>query len=229
METLAIIPARKNSKGVPGKNKMLINNLPLIEYSIKVALKCKQISKIIVTSDDDDIHKIVKKYKTILFHKRSKKLATDESPISETIYEVATNPNFKHYNNIIILQPTSPFRFPKQIDEAILKFNSKKRFNSLISVCKMNEIHPARMYHMRENLESLNKKYEKKRRQDIKPVYYRNGSIYIVKKNIFLKNKNLMSKPSLAFEMPYEQLLNIDTQLDIIIAKSLLKKFISNL
>ena len=73
MKTIAIIPARGGSKGIPGKNILEICGKPLIDYSIESALKCVNISEIWVSSDDDKILKIARKFKKVLIHQRESK------------------------------------------------------------------------------------------------------------------------------------------------------------
>ena len=225
MKTIAIIPARGGSKGIPGKNILEICGKPLIDYSIESALKCVNISEIWVSSDDDKILKIARKFKKVLIHQRESKIAKDNSSVVDTIKAILAEYTQENIPDaIMLLQPTSPIRESKQIDEAISLLEVNTNMQSLISVCPMDDVHPARMYWKNGlSIEPILEKYEQTRRQEIPLAYYRNGSIYIVRTKSFLENNSLMVKPSIGFEMPESMLLNIDTPRDVLIAEPLIK------
>lgn len=225
MKTIAIIPARGGSKGIPGKNILEICGKPLIDYSIESALKCVNISEIWVSSDDDKILKIARKFKKVLIHQRESKIAKDNSSVVDTIKAILAEYTQENIPDaIMLLQPTSPIRESNQIDEAISLLEVNTNMQSLISVCPMDDVHPARMYWKNGlSIEPILEKYEQTRRQEIPLAYYRNGSIYIVRTKSFLENNSLMVKPSIGFEMPESMLLNIDTPRDVLIAEPLIK------
>ena len=222
MKTICIIPARGGSKGVPGKNIIEICGKPLIQYSIEAALESKLITEIWVSSDNSKTLEIANGFKGIITHNRPAHLSTDISPISDTIFAILNGTNIK-FDTFVLLQPTSPIRSGKQIDEAIEMLYSNPKVNSVISVCAMNDIHPARMYwNEKDGLIPLHSEYEYMRRQDIPSVYFRNGSIYVTRIVAFLKIRQVMVKPSLGYVMPTSHLLNIDEERDLLIAESLL-------
>lgn len=225
MKIVAIIPARAGSKGVPGKNIFPINGKPLIKYTIESALESKLLSTVVVSSDDPKVLALSEEFNSVKFHQRSSSIAGDKSPITETVDEILNNfLEEKNYDAVMLLQPTSPIRTGAQIDEAITLLENNSYANSLISVCAMDDVHPARMY-WKEN-DSLNPimpEFEKTRRQDIPPAYYRNGAIYITKIEAFKKEGAVMVKPSIGYVMPEKQLLNIDSMRDIKIAEVLIK------
>jgi CMP-N-acetylneuraminic acid synthetase len=222
MNVIAIIPARSGSKGVPGKNKMIIDGKPLITYSIEVALESQLLDEIWVSSDDEDICQLAENYEGVNVHKRSEEIAKDASPVSETIYAILELVNID-VDLIVLLQPTSPIRTGLQIDGAIELIINHPEANSLISVIPMDDVHPARMYWKEEDvLHPILDKWEEKRRQEIPLAWYRNGSIYIVRKNAFDVHQTVMIKPSIGFEMPFDEWLNIDSARDVLIAKALI-------
>lgn len=227
MKVLAIIPARSGSKGIPGKNWKKFDGKPLIQYSIDSAIKSCYINEIIVSTDSSKIVEIISHNSLVKIHKRSKILSTDSSPVGDTILNVlslqAKKPEF-----IILLQPTSPLRTGKQIDKALELLFHNHHLNSIISVIKMDDIHPARMYWQKHNdivLDPILPKSETSMRQNIKPAFYRNGAIYIVRTEAFLKTKKLMCHPSGSFIMDNKYWLNIDDERDMIIAESLIKNW----
>lgn len=222
MNVLGIIPARGGSKGIKKKNIRLVNEKPLIEYSINAAQKSKLLTKFLVTTDNDEIIDVVKKY-NCNYHKRSKLNSEDNSPIEPVIHEVL-NDLKEQFALIILLQPTAPARSGKDIDKVIEMFIEDKTLECVVSVVELNDIHPARMYEIVDDtLKSLQKENEKKRRQDLKPVYLRNGAIYAIKTNSFLLHNKLILDNKKPFIMPESKWINIDTERDLIVADALLK------
>ncbi len=222
MKVVGIIPARGGSKGIPGKNIKKILGKPLLCYTIEAALSSKMIDKIYVSSDYDEILEVANEYKGIDLHKRAKTLATDTSSVTETIFDII-NKTKERFDIIALLQPTSPIRTGKQIDEAILLLKENDTANSIVSVVGMDDTHPARMYwKVGGILQPIMPDLENKRRQDIPVAYYRNGSIYAVKSEAFLREGTIMAKPMLSYEMPISQLLNIDIPRDVIAAEALI-------
>lgn len=225
MKVLAIIPARKKSKGITGKNIRIIDGRPLICYTIDAALASTKLSNIWVSSDDDDILRAATA-PGIRLHKRANKIARDISPVWETVevvLEKATEESGINYDAIMLLQSTAPIRTGKDIDNAIEEMEKHPDANSIISVCAMDDVHPARMYTLSDTgLQSYVPAYEQMRRQDIPPAYYRNGSIYLVHTKAFQEHKSLMVKPSYPYIMFAKQLLNLDNLRDLLIAEALI-------
>ena len=222
-ETIAIIPARGGSKGIPKKNIIPINGKPLIEYSIDVALQVKYLV-LFASSDDKEILKLCSKYKSVKLHNRPNHLATDSSSVVETINQLFKIDDVK-YDLIVLLQPTSPLRNKNQI-EMQLKFWKIIISSTLVSVCAMDDTHPARMYWKdKHEMKPIMSEYQYHRRQDIPKAWYRNGAIYIVRKNVFLNKKEIINDPIYGYEMPKSDLLNIDEPIDLELAKILLKNF----
>ena len=224
MKTIALIPARGGSKGIPNKNMININGKPLISYTLELVTKINFFSSIIISSDSKDIIEYCRKnYQNVEIHVRSSGLSSDQSPIKDTVYEILKESD-SSIDSLMLLQPTSPLRSNKNILEAIDIFEKNTVFNSLVSVCPMDDLHPARMYWKNKNtLKPIMKKYQHKRRQDIPLAYYRNGSIYLVRKTLFMEERNILVEPIYGYEMPRSQLLNIDDFQDLKLAEVLLK------
>ena len=129
MKILAIIPARGGSKGIKNKNLVSILGKPLIQYTVESALDSKLLSDIWISSDNKNILKVVSN-KKIRLHCRDSKISQDYSPVSDTVKAILSNYESKNYPEaIMLLQPTSPIREGKHIDDAI---------RSLIKNPKMN-------------------------------------------------------------------------------------------
>ena len=130
---LAIIPARGGSKRLPRKNVLDLCGKPLIAYTIEAALKSKYIDKVIVSSDDEEILNISSNFGADII-KRPIDLANDTATTFDTIKH--TIDNFEKCDYIVLLQPTSPLRNEKHIDEAI-ELLKEKNADAVVSVCEM--------------------------------------------------------------------------------------------
>ncbi|MFW2604915.1 acylneuraminate cytidylyltransferase family protein [Aliarcobacter butzleri] len=178
MKILGIIPARGGSKGIPKKNIKLLNGKPLIAYTIEAAL-ASNLDRVIVSTDCKEIAGISKEYGAEVII-RSFNLAEDTTPTLPVLQHVVSKLEVE-FDAVMTLQPTSPLRTSKHINEAIELFESDKEVDSLVSVVEVPH------NYMPEKLMSSDGKYltgnrEVKRRQEISTMYARNGAaIYITK------------------------------------------------
>ncbi len=214
MKVLVIIPARGGSKGVPKKNIKILGDKPLVVHAIDCAKKSKKVNKIIVSTDSDEIANIALKYGSDVII-RPKELAEDTSNVVTAVEHVYKSLNEK-FDIIVLLQPTSPFRTSKDLDAIIKMFENDKMTDAVISVIALDDFHPARMYNLGNNQELIPfvNNGETMRRQDLEPVYYRNGCFYAIKTEVFFKEKSFMVPNKKAYIMDANWLVNIDSQRD---------------
>lgn len=213
MKIISIIPARGGSKGLPKKNILEFAGKPLIAWTIESSLKSKYISKTIVSSDCDEILNISSKYGSEIL-KRPDELARDTTPTEPVVEHILQNiKDLGNYSYLVLLQPTSPLRDEKDIDEAISKLIQEKDATALISVKEIdNKILKAFKINNNGYLEGIsNNKYPFMRRQDLPKVFMPNGAIYIISINEFLKTKRLFSDNAISYLMNEEKSLDIDT------------------
>lgn len=228
MKILAIIPARVGSKGVPRKNIKLLAGKPLIEYTSAVALKSNLLTKVIVSTDDDEIFSIAKALGLEVPFKRPNNLADDKSPTLPVILHALDFYESKgeFFDAICLLQVTSPFRTVKFLDKAIEKF-IKSKSDSLISVQEIpHEYNPHWSFELdeNENLKIATGETEIiSRRQDLPKAYHRDGSIYITKTTILKEQNSLFGKKVTHIVSPKEFYVNIDTMDDWKKAEELVK------
>ena len=214
---LAIILARGGSKRLPRKNLRNFNGKPLIAHTILSALKCKYLDEVIVSSDNKEILDASKRYGAKII-KRTKYLANDKAKSFDALKHAIENTLIFDY--VVLLQPTSPLRNEKHIYDAINLLEIKNA-NAIISVCK-TEHNPLGCNILPKNFSMQN--FLNKRSPGFKNYYRLNGAIYICKISQFLKEKSLFLKNNIyAFEMPIEESIDIDTEIDFKIAKALIK------
>jgi len=222
---LAIIPARKGSKGLKNKNKLLIAKLPLIAHSIKSAKKSKFISRVIVSTDCKDIARISRKYGAEVPFLRSKNLAQDTSMVMDAYFEVIKKiDNKNRIKNFVALLPTSPLRSYRDIDNAIKLF-LKKKADSVISMTEA--YYPIDWNHyinkdkrvkaFNSNLDAVSN------RQNLKKTFIPNGSIYVFNYDVLKKTRKYYHKNTYAYLMPFKKSIDIDNKLDFELAEKRLK------
>ncbi|MGK9117716.1 cytidylyltransferase domain-containing protein [Olivibacter jilunii] len=222
---LAIIPAREGSKGLPGKNIKLLAGKPLIAYSIEAALKSRSITKVIVTTDSEEIAKISMDFGAECPFLRPSELSTDTARsidvYKHTIDWLRANESLE-VESMAILQPTSPLRTHVDIDAAISLFYERNA-DSVVSYCR--EHHPIRWHKYItedgkfENIfqEALNN------RQVERPSFFPNGAIYVFRSNLMEQEKYYTSN-SYAYVMPRIKSVDIDTLEDFEYVEFLINK-----
>jgi N-acylneuraminate cytidylyltransferase/CMP-N,N'-diacetyllegionaminic acid synthase len=225
---VAIIPARGGSKGVQGKNIKLLCGKPLIAYTIEAAKAAKRIDRIVLSTDDTDIAQIARAYNVDIPFMRPKELAQDDSRGIDTYIYTIDKLNKElnnHYDEFIVLQPTSPLRMPEDIDNAIELFY-KNNANAVIACVMMP--HPptwARKINKDGKIENyFNIDIENKNRQEFESAYLPNGAIYILKYSFLTEKYAYYSDKTYAYLMPPERSIDIDTELDFKLAELLIKE-----
>ncbi|MDZ7817712.1 MAG: acylneuraminate cytidylyltransferase family protein [Aliarcobacter sp.] len=214
---LAIIPARGGSKRLPRKNVLDLCGKPLIAYSIEAGLKSKYINKLIVTSDDEEILSISKRYGADIIV-RPEELASDTATTFDAIKH--TIDNVEKFDYIVLLQPTSPLRSEKHLDEAI-ELLQQKNADAIVSVCEMDHS-PLWCNTLPEdgNMNSfLKEEVLNKRSQDLNKYFRLNGAIYICKTDKLLENKGFFLKENIyAYKMDKKNSIDIDDEFDFKLA-----------
>ena len=226
---LSIILARGGSKQIPKKNIALVNNIPLIAYTIVEAKKSNYISDLVVSSDDDEIRKVSVQYGAEAPFKRPDNLSGDTAkPVECDLHatKFMEKKNNMKYDYVVELLCTNPFKTSFDIDEA-MKMQIKSDADSVIGVMRLDDHHPIRIKKI-ENGYIKNFCFDEipeSRRQDLKPdAYIRNGSIYSMRRDMIEKGIRYGTENSLAYVMPRERTLNIDEPMDLLIADLLMKQ-----
>ncbi len=227
---LCVILARGGSKGIPKKNIYLINNHPLISYSIQAAKDSDFISRILVSTDDKKIAKIANEYGAETPFLRSKKLSGDKVPSMDALRDsVLKSEKYfnEKYDYIIELPCVSPLRDFSHVNKAI-EIIKKNKFDSVVSYVNTGEKHPIRLKRIRKNkVSDFCKEYPEpkigSRRQDFEDCYIRNGAIYCMTRNCIINQKSRMGKKSFPMIMPQNKSINIDEEFDLVMANHLIE------
>ena len=229
MKFAAIIPARKNSKGLTNKNYKLFNKKPLIYWTIKSAIQSKCFEKIIVSTDSTKIQKISQKMGVECPVLRPKKLSGDKINVHKVVKYVM---NFYKKKDssfqpdaIVLLQPTSPLREYSDIRKCCKIFNKSKP-DSLVSVLKVpHNFNPKNLYSLKNNfLISLSKKKKLLQRQQQNLFYARNGASIYITKSIKL-NKYILGGKIKGYLMNNLKSIDINDKNDFSLAEIAQNKF----
>lgn len=221
-----IIPARGGSKGIKNKNIQLIGNKPMIQYTFGASKNTSKLDLIILSSDDEKIINLARRFDIKVPFVRPPLLAKDDTPAAKVITHALEWHKREYQNlpdNLIILQPTSPFRTGEDIDNAIERYESSQK-DSLISVCPVSQ-HPSECLTISDSdeLEFINIDHNLNltRRQLYKKCYFIDGAIYICKTSKFLENETMFSSSSEIFILPKSHSFDVDDWFDLLIARAI--------
>ena len=218
-KVLAIIPARAGSKAVKNKNIKPLDGKPLILYTIEEAKKSDQIDKIVVSTDSFEIADLSKKNGVEVPFIRPEELSTDSSLTYDVVkhcIEYYKN-NGEHFDIILLLQPTTPFRTVETINKSINILKNKSIFTSVVSVVDVEGNHPLRMKkiegdylknYIDQGFENMNP------RKELPKVYIRSGSIYAILTKSFYEEQSLVSNLCAPIILDKIETINIDSPLD---------------
>lgn len=215
MKTLAMITARGGSKRIPRKNIKEFNGKPIIAYSIEAALSSGVFDEVMVSTDDEEIAEIAKKYGAKVPFFRSEKTANDFATTVDVIEEVLNTykERGEEFDIFCCIYPTAPFITAKRLKDAVEDL-SKSDADSLIPVVRFSyppqramEIHDGKLvFRQPENLS--------KRSQDLEPHFHDAGQFYVVRSESFFKNRGIMVGDILPMELSELEVQDIDNEVD---------------
>lgn len=213
---VAIIPARGGSKGVARKNIRQVAGKPLIAYTIQAAQASQQLTQSFVSTEDAEIAKVAKALGSAVLM-RPPELADDNTPMLPVVEHSLSvlEPVEGRQDYVVILQPTAPLRTAEDIDAAITLL-IETGADSIVSVYQVFDHHPARMYLLaNDRLVPYAPEPSGRLRQELPPVYHRNGAIYACRRSLIQEGRTLIGQDIRPYIMPRERSINIDDELDL--------------
>jgi N-acylneuraminate cytidylyltransferase len=222
--TLAVIPARSGSQGVPGKNIKPLGGHPMMAWTIAASLACPAITRTVVTTDSEEYADIARAYGAEVPFLRPPLLSGPKATTEDTVLHAVThyeeNENF-HPEWIIILQPTSPIRLPGTLDRAFERLEQEK-LDSLISVYQSHHFH----WRDSDPPEALFDYAHRPMRQDMKKedhLYGETGLFYIIRTETFKKLHCRLGGKIGIFPLHRAESVEVDTPEDFQVIEAFMK------
>jgi len=227
MRILAVIPARRKSKGVIRKNTRSFNGKPLLAHTIESALRSEYVDRVIVSTDDKKTALIAKKYGAEVPFLRPSHLAKDSSEVADAmihLLDVLKKKETYIPDLLLLLQPTSPLRKSTHIDEAV-RLYMKTKADSLVSVCRTENLLFTK--NSTHTLSVTNPKLSYSSNRQNFPTYYKlDGSmIYLTKVALLIKNKSFISGKLVGYEIDRWCAVDIDEPQDFVVGEILHKHY----
>lgn len=216
---MALITARGGSKGLPRKNIAELGGKPLIAWSIEAAQQSRFVDRTVLSSDDDDIIAVAKEFGCEVPFRRPAELAADH---------VATDPVIVHalehvsqrFDYIVLLQPTSPLRLASDID-GCLALCEERGAPASISVSPVKPVEWMYRVDKIGALQPVVSGVVASQRQQLPQTWAINGAVYVAQVDWYLRNRTFLTPDTLAWQMPSERSIDIDTEIDLIVARAL--------
>ncbi len=227
----AFVPARAGSERVKNKNIKLLNNRPLIEYTLDLIKKSKNIDKTYISTDIKDFNKFVSLNKNTEVIKRPASISKSNSLDIDWVMHLLTKIKNDLPDIIVLLRPTSPFREVKFVDEAINSFINSKKYDSSRAVRLVTE-HPDKMWERKGNSVVPYNGFTKNKKEDLHSmqyksldkVYIQTSSLEILRTSSILKYKKLSGKKVLPIYSNFMNSFTIDYDIDFKLAELIVSK-----
>jgi len=233
MRILAIIPARGGSKGIPRKNLVDVNGLPLVAHSICHALASVVIDRVLVSTDDDEIRAVAIEHGAEVPFLRPTEIAQDQTldlPVFEHALRFLDDTEGYRPDLVVHLRPTAPVRRPEWIDQAVLLLANDPEADSVRSVSPPDK-HPYRIFRIGSDgyLDSIMKHEHPVpyllRRQELPAMYYYNCVIDVTRPRTIFGKRSMTGDRMLPFVMSADESFDIDSPRDLEIVRLFAGRF----
>lgn len=227
MRCLGLIGARGGSKGIPRKNLVDLAGHPLIYYTFREAQQSKLLDRVVLTTDDPEIADLARRSGIEVPFLRPAQLASDTAALGDAIQHAIDwlhdHEGYKP-DAILLLQPTSPLRTSKHIDEALTLFETEGA-DSVIGLSSPQE-HPWDMVYLEDQqMHFARDKYsELTNRQTYREFFYINGAIYITRTELFAAHRHFWGGRIVPYHMDVLDSIDVDSESDLVIADCLLRR-----
>jgi CMP-N,N'-diacetyllegionaminic acid synthase len=228
VRVLGIIPARGGSKRLPRKNLRLLNGKPLVGWIIEAASKSSRINRLVVSSDDDQILDVARRYNPALVLKRPDDLATDTAPAIDYVRHALSaleTSGEQRFDTIVILQPSSPLTRSEDID-ATIDLLEASGADTVVSVMRIDHaIHPAKLKLMEGDrlLPYLEPENGRMAEHQLPQVFVRNCAVYATRREL-IERGLIIGDVCRGYVMPRDRSVDVNEEVDLRFAEFLLSK-----
>lgn len=219
---LAVIPARRGSKGLSLKNLRPLDGVPLIVHSIRAALAATSVRTVVVSTEDDEIAAVAVAHGATVV-RRPAELATDTAQNDGVVRHVIESAPGR-YRHVVLLQPTSPLRRAAHIDACVEPVVSGAA-RSAMTITPVDH-HPGKAVQLAGHLvEPFTSDADMEaQRQSMREVYRQTGAVYVVGVGDFLEYDRFYLRPCHGVVVPREDSIDIDTEIDLMLAELILQR-----
>lgn len=215
-KAVAIITARGGSKRIPHKNIKEFCGKPILAYSIEAALASGAFDRVMVSTDDEKIAEVARKYGAEVPFMRSEKTSNDYATTKDVLEEVLEEyaKRGEHFDTLCCIYPTAPFITPQRLSEA-MELLAEKDGDTLLPVVRFS--FPPQRCVVKDAAGYLQFKwpeYRNSRSQDLEPYYHDAGQFYCLRVSSFAAQKNLIMEKTVPMELPETEVQDIDNEED---------------
>ena len=219
MRILGIIPARGGSKGIPRKNIRPLCGKPLLQYTAEAARAAKRLSRVILSTEDEEIAVLGRCCGVEVPFLRPQELAADATPTLPVIQHAVEwlERHGEHFDAVCLLEPTSPFRQPGTID-ACIDLLAQTGADSVVTVLPVPPEYNPHWVYFRDDQGLLRLSTGEdapiSRRQLLPPAFHREGSVYVTRRDVLMEKNSLYGSKVAGYPMHPSRSVNIDTMAD---------------
>jgi CMP-N-acetylneuraminic acid synthetase len=227
MRVLGLVPARGGSKGIPRKNARLLAGRPLLAYTAEAAARSRLLARVILTTEDPELAAIGRACGLEVPFERPAELARDETPMLPVVQHALRRLEEKGdvFDAVCLLQPTHPLRRAEDID-ACIDLCDRRGADAVVTVVAVPpEFNPHWTYFRSDSgvlTLATGEPAPIARRQDLPPAFCREGSVYVVRRDVVLEQGSLYGRVLLGVAVERERSVNLDTPEDWSRAEALL-------
>jgi CMP-N-acetylneuraminic acid synthetase len=221
---LGVVPARGGSKGIPGKNLRSLAGKPLLWYTARAAADSGVLDRTILTTDSREIAEVGRELGLDVPFLRPSELAQDATPMVASLVHAVGEVEREGWTPdvVVLLQPTAPLRRPEHIRSAV-ELLLESGASSVVSVAPVPP-HYAPHYVMKIEggrlVNFLPEGERVTRRQDAPPAYYRDGTVYVVRRSVLMNGEDLYGNDCKPLLLEPEETVTLDTESDWIEASA---------
>jgi CMP-N-acetylneuraminic acid synthetase len=229
MRVIGLIPARGGSKGIPGKNIRMLCGKPLLQYTAESALEAKRLTRVILSTDTEEIADIGRRCGVDVPFLRPTELARDDTPTLPVVQHALAwmEENSGSFDAVCLLQPTSPFRQPSDID-ACIELMERTGADTVVTVLPVPLEHNPHWVYFRNRDGwlhlSTGASEPPPRRQELPPAFHREGSVYVSRRDVVMKQNSLYGVRIAGYPIDPARSVNIDGLDDWLAAEERFRK-----
>ncbi len=213
---LGLIPARGGSKGIPRKNVRLLAGRPLLAYTAEAALAARRLHRVVLSTEDEEIAEVGRRCGLEVPFRRPAELARDETAMLPVVEHAvrAVEADGERFDAVCLLQPTNPLRRAEDVDACIERFHQSGA-DALVSVLPVPAEYNPHWVYFRDDAGllrlSTGEAQPIPRRQELEPAFHRDGSVYVVRRDVVMEQHSLYGHRLVGLAMDPERSVNLDT------------------